>query len=129
MSKTQNSIFKLAEYFSFRTKLADATSSSFSTQNKIIFPQAFPSQYRLVNLNDYKRVNDEVLDCYIFIVNTETNKPIWFKKAQITNETLPQIKSLTQTLLQKFLQEDIVGEAKILINTKSTWSTEIEAEI
>lgn len=122
-------LLRAAEYFSFRTKLADATSSLLSTQNKTIFPQAFPSQYRLINLNDYKRVNDEVSDCYIFIVNTETDKPIWFKKAKITNETFPQIKSLVQSLLQKFLQEDIVGEAKILINTKSTWSTEVEVEI
>lgn len=122
----KNKLFKLAEYFSFRTKLADSISPFSGPISSI--PQS--SNYRIVNFDQFKRVNDEILDCYVFIINLETKKPIWFRKVKITNESFSQVTNLVQNILQKFIEkENVVGEAKILINTKSTWSTNIEADI
>ena len=118
-------ILKLSEYFSFRVKLADSVPPSSGPISSL--PSS--SRYRVINFDQFKRVNDEILDCYIFIINLESGKPVWFRKAQISNDTFSQIEGMVQKLLQKFLSENVVGEAKILINTKSTWSTEIEADI
>jgi hypothetical protein len=103
-------LYKLAEYFSFRVKLADSIPPSSGPISSI--PSS--SKYRIIDFDQFKRVNDEVLDCYVFIINLETNKPIWFRKVQITNETFSQIESIVQKILQQFLTEDVVGKAKIL---------------
>lgn len=118
-------LLQAAEYFSFRTKLADSLPPSSGPISSV------PSSvsYRVINFDQFQRVNDDVLDCYIFVIDVEKNKPVWFRKVQITNETFPQIESMVQKILNKFLSENIVGEAKILINTKSTWSSKIELDI
>ena len=126
MLKNKFSILKLAEYFSFRTKLADSIPPSSGPISSI--PSS--ARYNVINFDQFKRVNDEILDCYIFIIDVETSKPVWFRKAKIANGTIDQIKNVVQDILQKFLEnKNIVGEAKILVNTKSTWSTNIEADI